>query len=434
MQPQVPPSGAQRTSPRSASEGARGVLRGGAGATGSVQGEETGGTGTRAAIESEVGAGARISEPSRRAEAVRAAIDEVRGVGYFMDPIQEMEQVAVEPLPQLEEFLRQWRDLVAGEAAAERDSEWDTDQDRWQREAVRRLEGAAGLARVARATRRADDLRAWCQSLVEARDWKAALLAFEEAAGLVPEKEYARGEFLDGAALAAQELGRADLPARLERAWRGAPSMLRLRRWLGSANIKEATRKRAAEALAACPSEAHRQRAFLHVLCGDFEQAAKLLGAAAGLGWSNAEHPGHLLFPLFEVFLGRKGKAASPDAKVFGMRGVAVDELGLMTAEPDEPRAPEITRILQQAGIEGASDDRVRRAVLAAMRKAAERRLAGVTERKRRGHYAHAAELVATCVACDASPDAARWAASISTDYKRFPALRAELDRQMRAR
>jgi len=121
---------------------------------------------------------------------------------------------------------------------------------------------------------------------------------------------------------------------------------------------------------------------------------------------------------------------------VFGMRGVGVDELGLMTAEPDEPRlaAPEITRILHQLGIDCVSDERVRGAMLAAMRKAAERRLAGVTERKRRGRYAHAAELVATCVACDASPDAARWAASISADYKRFPALRAELDRQMRAR
>lgn len=74
---------------------------------------------------------------------------------------------------------------------------------------------------------RADDLRAWCRALVEAKDWKAAL--------------------------AARQLGRRHLPARLERAWREAPSLLRLRRWLGSAGSTSALNKRAAAALEACP-------------------------------------------------------------------------------------------------------------------------------------------------------------------------------------
>jgi len=30
----------------------------------------------------------------------------------------------------------------------------------------------------------------------------------------------------------------------------------------------------------------------------DFEAAAKLLASAPGLGWSDGEHPGHLLFPI----------------------------------------------------------------------------------------------------------------------------------------
>ena len=70
---------------------------------------------------------------------------------------------------------------------------------------------------------------------------------------------------------------------------------------LGTANDKAAIRKRAAEALQDCPQHTHRQRAFLHGLLGDFESAAKLLGAAPGLGWSEGEHPGHLLFPLFQA-------------------------------------------------------------------------------------------------------------------------------------
>src|SRR5436190_15968914 len=41
-----------------------------------------------------------------------------------------------------------------------------------------------------------------------------------------------RGELLDGAALAAQQLRRSDVVQRLEAAWVGAPSLVRLLRWL----------------------------------------------------------------------------------------------------------------------------------------------------------------------------------------------------------
>jgi hypothetical protein len=376
-----------------------------------------------------------LAAPAQRGEVVRLAIEEVRGVGYLMEPIREMERVAVEPLPGLDDFLPQWRAVVAQQAGGERQSDWDTEADRWQREVVRRMEGADGLAKVARSTRRADDLRAWCQSLVEAGDWKAALAAFQEAAELVADKEYVRGELLDGAALAAQELGRNDVPARLERAWRAAPTMLRLRRWIGSARGKSATRKRAAVALEACPKQAHRQLALLHVLQGDFEPAAKLLAAAPGLGWSDGEHPGHLLFPLFEAFLAGKPVSASPSTELRAHRGMGIEEeeIERMTAERDEPRlgAPEVGQILREAGVEGIPEASARSAVLAAMRKAAESRLAGVTEHKRRRHYRHAAELVAACAAHDRSPETARWVSSIQTEHRRFPALRAELDRAL---
>ncbi len=374
-----------------------------------------------------------ITAPAQRPEAVRGAIDEVRGVGHFWEPLEEMERAAVEPLPGLDDFLRLWRAVVARRAAGERRSDWDTEEDRWLREVVRRLEGSAGLAQVARSTRRADDLRAWCQGLVEARDWEAALSAFEEAAEVVADREHARGEFLDGAALAAQELGREDLPAHLERAWRAGPSMLRLRHWLGAAEGRPALRKRAAEALETCPKSAHCQRALLQLLQGDFEQAAKLLAEAPGLGWSDGEHPGHLVFPLFETLLGGKRAPASPRPESPAPWGMDLDELELMTGEPDEPRvlAPDVGQILRQAGVERIPDGRARGAALAAMRRAAERRLAGVTAQKRRRHYGHAAQLVAACLACDRSPEAAAWAASITAEYRRFSALRAEIDRRL---
>lgn len=203
-----------------------------------------------------------VSASPERAGAVLAAIGEARGVGSFWEPIREMERVAMEPLPLLEDFLPRWRALLEREAGRERRSDWDADEDRWLREVVRRMEGADGLAKLARSTRRADDLRAWCGALVDGGDWKAALPAFDEASGLAASGAL-RGELLDGAALAAQEHGRADVPARLESAWRACPSMLRLCRWLGSARGGATIRKRAAEPLETCPPKAHRQRALL---------------------------------------------------------------------------------------------------------------------------------------------------------------------------
>lgn len=67
------------------------------------------------------------------------------------------------------------------------------------------------------------------------------------------------------------------------------------------------------------------------------------------------------------------------------------------------------------------------------MKKAVESRVAAVTEQKRRRHYGHAAELVATCVACDKTDETKRWAAALQAEYKRFPALRDEFERALRA-
>ncbi len=376
-----------------------------------------------------------LSPPAERAAAVRAAIAEVQGLVQFWEPIQELERVAVEPLPGLKDFMPGWRALIAQKPSGNRNRDWDTDEDRWLREVVQRMDGSEGLAKIARTAKRADDLRAWCKSLVDAGDWKAALPAFEEAAGLVAVKDSARGELLDGAALAAQHLGRKDLSPWLERAWRAGPRMLRLRRWLGSAGSKATLRRRASEALLACPKQAARQRAFLHVLQGEIEPAAKLLAAAPGLGWSNGEHPGHLLFPLFTRLLGGKKQATSPRTELMGHRAMEIEELEAMTADENEPRlaAPEVDQLLELAGIATIPNPETRSAVVAAMRKAAESRLTGVTEQKRRRHYGHAAELVGACVSCDPSTDTARWVVALRAEHKRFPALRAELDRALGA-
>lgn len=161
----------------------------------------------------------------------------------------------------------------------------------------------AGLERVARETKKPEALRAWCKALVEKAQWARALRAYDVAAEMAGESHWL-GEFLDGAALAAQQLGRRDVTKRLQAAWTGAPSLVRLLRWLGAGNPSASTvLKRAKQALERPPTKADRQIGLLHLLTGNVGDAAKLLAKAPGLGWSRDGHPGHLLFPAFAGLL-----------------------------------------------------------------------------------------------------------------------------------
>jgi hypothetical protein len=90
-----------------------------------------------------------------------------------------------------------------------------------------------------------------------------------------------RGRLLDGAALAAQELGRSDLSKRLESAWGAAPTLARVLRWLAAGDARgESLRNRAAKALSACPKAPARQLGLLRVLLDDIPAAAAALASA----------------------------------------------------------------------------------------------------------------------------------------------------------
>ncbi|OIP37094.1 MAG: hypothetical protein AUK47_14080 [Deltaproteobacteria bacterium CG2_30_63_29] len=314
-----------------------------------------------------------------------SAIEDVQGVGYFFEPLRELERVAVEPLPDFDEFLVQWRALVEERVANTEKRGWDRREDRWLREVVECTQGPDGLAEVARQSRRSDDLRAWCRALVEAGDWTVARAAYEEAAELVEDRAYASGDFLDGAALAAQELGSDDLDAALERAWREAPSFSRLCRWLGGCSTQEELAALAGSALEMVPARAARQRALLHLLRGELSDAATLLADARELGWSDAEHPGHLVFPLFVGLLGGATIAVELPRSYDDMSSLMDDNQPKLTT-------PTVDPLLQLADLD-AQEAAVRCVMIEAMRSAAEKRIEGVTANKRRHHYGHAASL-----------------------------------------
>ena len=164
-----------------------------------------------------------------RAGAVLKAIENVKPIGSVLNPIGEMEDVSAGALPDLGAFLPRWVKQL-GRRRPSKD-EWESDHERWLREAVFRLEGVTGLEQVARKTKRPQMCLAWCETLVDRRDWAGALHAYEASAALV-DKSHWRGELLDGAALAAQQLKRSDVAERLAAAWHTAPTLARLLRWL----------------------------------------------------------------------------------------------------------------------------------------------------------------------------------------------------------
>lgn len=236
-----------------------------------------------------------------RADAILRAIEQVQGVGTLSTPIKDMEDVSAGALPDLGVFLPLWVKRLQRFRPSK--DEWETEHERWLREAVFRVEGVDGLERIAQKTRRPQACLGWCEALADQGDWTTLLKGCNAAARLVREPHW-RGELLDGAALAAQELDRPDLSKRLEAAWRAAPSLTRLLRWLTvDGNEQEPIRTKATRAVTRCPKMAVRQIGLLRVLLGDVTGAAALLSNAPGLGWSNPDHPGHIMFPLLAMLL-----------------------------------------------------------------------------------------------------------------------------------
>jgi hypothetical protein len=370
-----------------------------------------------------------------RARALHGALEEVEQLSYLGEPIAAMERVATVPLPDLSKFVPQWVTLLEG--AQTPDGECESAQHYRLREAVERSEGVAGLERLARQTKRPTDLREWCTALMKRAAWAEALAACDEAAMLVTSPHW-RGEFLDDAALAAQQLGRGDVTERLDAAWRGAPTPARLLRWLGAGSPGAGLlKKRAAAALKRCPTESPLLCGVLQVIAGDVQGAAEILAAAPGLGWSRDGHPGHALFASLAWLL-----AGTPDGSLRAAVAAVIQRppqtSEIMDHAPgDVPTAgnspqlatPALIQLLGEA--KPPVNTETRAVVVRALRAAATARVNGVLHEKRRRYYDHAALLVACCVEIEEAGCSARagteWAAALQQRFSRYPAFQAAL-------
>lgn len=169
-----------------------------------------------------------------RADAVLKAIQSVEGISSFLNPSREMESVSAGSLPELIAFLPRWVKRLARHRPAK--DEWEKPAERWLREAVFRLDGIDGLKRVAQETQRPQACLAWCEAMADRGDWDQAFRAYKTSSSWIRKSPW-RGDCLDGIALAAQRLRRPDATRHLEAAWRGAPTLTRLLRWLGADGV-----------------------------------------------------------------------------------------------------------------------------------------------------------------------------------------------------
>ncbi|WP_394842296.1 hypothetical protein LZC95_35140 [Pendulispora brunnea] len=368
-----------------------------------------------------------------RVDAILTAIDKVNGIGVLVEPVRAMEEALGEALPERDAFLDAW--IKRLESSSRGEGAWESGHDGWLRAAIEAREGAEGLARLAHATKSPQTVRAWCHAVAEAGDWKKAFLAYEEAVTLAGAGLW-NGEFLDGVALAASKLGRKDATKRLEAAWLGAPSLVRLLRWLVAEDANAAViRKRATAAMAATPTKSRRLLAFLHMIVGDLPSAASALKSAPGLGWSNDEHPGHLLFPVFVWTLAR-GTPNGVSAAMVELLKQTPRSLLESHLESMDPSAmlstPTVLDVLERADVRSRVTPNDRATAVDAMRIAASNRTDGVTGEKRRRHYQHAATLVASCV--EADPGSVAWLETLRTRTSRFPAYQEALRAALRGR
>jgi hypothetical protein len=338
---------------------------------------------------------------SGRANAVYSAISHVEGVATPANPIGDMESVSAGALPDLGPFLPRWVKRLERVRSAKDD--WDAAPERWLREAVFRMEGVEGLERIARKTKRPQACLAWCEALAERGDWPTALRAYDNAAKLVGKSPW-RGELLDGAALAAQQLRRCDVAARLEAAWVGAPSMVRLLRWLMAPGSQSLTLViKARRALKRRLKIDVRLLGLLRIVTGDLGGAAKLLADAPGLGWSSADHPGHVLFPVFAIRLADGGSEKISPTLLASLEAACSDPLEMLRQGGIEARpalaTPSIGALIEELHSTLALHPSDRDVMLDAMRVAAAKRVEGILRQSRRRHYGHAATLVASCLA-----------------------------------
>lgn len=338
------------------------------------------------------------TEPSGRPAAILSASGTLDVFEATEDqPISAMEEAALEPLPELDAFASAWAELLRGALTKPRlRGSWALA--RQLREATLRSAGNAGLAELARASRKREDYEAWVRALLASGDAEGAAAAAREGAAAVAESY----QQADLHALAARiEIGRknrgvGDLLAALVT----QPSALALRRWLGA--LPKTERAGAIGALHVV-SKDNTVVASIAALRGEWAAVASVLEPREPLGWSGGDHGGQDAIDA-AVWALTRGAPSTMIAQLVRPRRHAVpglDDPGAWIEEDlaredglPELSAPTLTELLGELGPPAPTPSEAK-ALRDAISRAALSRVSAVASSGRRRRYDDAARVVA---------------------------------------
>jgi hypothetical protein len=179
---------------------------------------------------------------------------------------------------------------------------------------------------------------------------------------------------------------------------------------------------------------------LLRIVTGDLGGAAKLLADAPGLGWSSADHPGHVLFPAFAILLADGGSQKIGPTLLANLESACRDPLEMLRHSGIEARpalaSPSVSKLIEESHSTLTINPSDRDVMLDAMRVTAERRIEGILGESRRRHYGHAATLVASCLAVaprHRQKDASDWIAQLLVAHSRRHAFKQELQAALKS-
>jgi len=399
--------------------------------------------------------------PAERPQAVWNAISRYSSDARDLN-IHGLINVDMEELPQLEDFGQRWLEFLRKQRVSFLSAGL-------LKEAVRLFQGVEGLERLATE----DGLKypsafvAWLEALKKEQKHKDMIRAASLGLERLPARLQIRSKIADFMREAAVRLKKGDLIDRsLMEALRADPCLERLLDALDNFRNREKRRAILDESLALVETlrkkeggsriwEIDRLPDFLesgvrenlglhcHLLKGDYENAAVLLGKSKPLGWSSGEDPGVLGVPFFLLAEWNQGKKLT--ANLSSLWNRATDPALTFSFENDEwnededrpdnrrPAKPSsrfrkyLEAVLKEMPLQAAAKEKY----FGLAEKIALKRIDAIVGNKRRKSYWKAAELllaVAEVYWSNDRPDEGRaLIARIKDKYRRHSAFRGEL-------
>ena len=359
--------------------------------------------------------------------------------------LEDIIQISPQPLPDREDFLRDWIAFLRGQSGG--------DADAWLREAIRLAQGTPGLEELARAegTKRPRAYLDWFAALEQEDKHREVLVAAQEALQTLPAQLPIRAAIADHLCTAAAKLGETEaLRAGRWEAFVAKPTLVRLLDlWDAAPRGQEQTRlmHQAAkhvqdylahplvrpEAMGVWEIEDSLEApagidksvlAHAYLFAEEWDAAYQLAAREEVLGWSSSNNPQGLVVSFFLVLLsGRRPDALPPILAQLWPQGLQ-NSIGFgYTGEG----------ILTQ--LERAYTERLSTVSLGRDRQeqfltwcldVAQRRVNAIVGNQHRGSYGKAAVLIAACaeVLC-LRGDAGRADALLNDVRNRFPRHRS---------